>query len=460
MVRTKIGLEIHGYLKMKNKEKLFSDEPILIDAEPNTTISPITTGLPGSKPMAPNHEAVEKTFAIAALLNCHLNNKVRFYRKHYEWPDMPTGYQRTISGTYAKHPGSNGSFLGIGIEEVHLEEDPARWDPTTGTTDYNRSGYPLVEIVTRPDFKDAEEVQVWLKKLMIALSYIDAFDAQLGIKADVNVSVEPKFQRVEIKNVHSFKSIVAVIKNEVERQQQELNKGKTIHQETRTWQEEEGRTVFMRSKEDAMDYCFIPEPDLPALWLTEKEIQTIKKSLPETPEEKEKKYITLGISIEDAKVFSDDFQLGQFFEKVTQEIQPVLAAKWVRKELMRVLHYQKKELEDVIITPEQMIEILSLIQKKKITEKIGQQLLEKIAANDRTFSIKAYIKQEGLEAKQDTTVLQKYCKEVIKENKKAVDDYKNGEEKALHFLVGQVMRKTKGTFSPEEIGPLLKILVE
>ena len=458
MSDVKIGLEIHGYLKTKSKMKLFADDIIVPEAEPNTTISPITTGLPGSKPMAPQREAVEKVFAIAALLGCKLNNPTIFYRKHYNWPDMPTGYQRTISGTYAVPPGTEGSFLDIGIEEVHLEEDPARWDPTTGGVDYNRSGYPLVEIVTKPDFTDAEQVRMWLKKLMTTLSYIDAIDTTLGIKADVNVSITPLFQRVEIKNVNSFSNIVAAIMFEIERQKQTISKGESVAQETRAWNEQTNTTEFMRSKEHAIDYAFIPEPDLPPLVLTTAQLQKIQATLPDTPEQKKEQFIARGVAEQDAIVLSDDFQLAGFFERVAQQIEPALAAKWLRRELMRVLHYQKKEWENVEVTPEHIITLLTLVQEKKITDTVAQKLLEKLV--EQPFDIKEYVQQERLELVQDSSLLEKSCQEVIEEEKQAVGDFKTGEEKALHFLVGQVMRKTRGAASPDEVIVLMKKMLK
>ncbi|MBN2454414.1 Asp-tRNA(Asn)/Glu-tRNA(Gln) amidotransferase GatCAB subunit B, partial [Candidatus Woesearchaeota archaeon] len=273
MEQIKVGLEIHGYLAVENRTKLFCEDKIELNAEPNTNICPICTGMPGSKPMLPNRQAVEKIVAIAAMLNCRINRRLLFQRKHYSWPDMPTGFQRTMSGSYSVPVGEEGDFLGIGISDVHLEEDPARWDPETGCVDYNRSGQPLVEIVTKPDFKSAAEVREWLKKLMTTLSYIKAIDPEAGVKSDVNVSVGPAFNRVEVKNVNSFRSIVKAIEYEIMRQQAELKDGKKISQQTRAWNEKAETTAFMRSKEQAMDYMFIPEPDLPVVKLEQKQVK-------------------------------------------------------------------------------------------------------------------------------------------------------------------------------------------
>ena len=282
----KIGLEIHGYLQ--TKEKLFCTckaEHGLKKVSPNMNICPICTGYPGSKPMLPNAEAIKKIIQIGLMLGCKINKQFLWQRKHYSWPDLPKGYQTTISGSYSIPVGEKGEFLGIKIREVHLEEDPAKWDPETGCIDYNRSGMPLVEIVTEPDFKSAEQVSLWLKQLILTLSYIKALDKDAGIKSDVNVSTYG--DRIEVKNVNSISSIVEAINYEAKRQEKE----KPLKKETRAWLPEKKETVKMRSKEEAADYRFIPEPDLPIIKLEEKEIQQIKSSLPESPAEKLNKLI-------------------------------------------------------------------------------------------------------------------------------------------------------------------------
>ena len=248
MVQCKIGLEVHGYLNVQNREKLFCRCAIAHEAEPNTHICPVCTAQPGCKPMTANAEAVEKILAIALMLDCTVNKKLLFQRKHYSWPDLPSGYQRTMSGSYATPVGEHGKFLDIGITEVHLEEDPARWDPETGCVDYNRSGFPLVEIVTDPEFTNPEQVRDWLKALVKTLAYIKAIDADAGIKADVNISIGPKFERVEVKNVNSFSSIVAAIQYEFKRQGEEVAAGKPIPMQTRAWSDATGENEVMRSK--------------------------------------------------------------------------------------------------------------------------------------------------------------------------------------------------------------------
>src|SRR3989344_736679 len=287
----KIGLEIHGYIL--TEEKLFCPCKVshgLKQAKPNTNICPICTAQPGSKPMLPNKEAIKKAIEIALILGCKINEKLVWQRKHYDWADLPKGYQNTISGTHAVPLGEKGEFLGIRIREVHLEEDPAAWNPKTGEIDYNRSGSPLVEIVTEPDFSSSDRVVEWLKQLVITLGYIKAFDKSSGIKADVNVSLpELKGERVEIKNVNSLKNIQKAIEYETQRQKKPGELAKK--QETRMFDEALNITKKMREKEQAQDYRFIHEPDLPVIILEKSRIEKIKSSIPETPLQKLEKII-------------------------------------------------------------------------------------------------------------------------------------------------------------------------
>lgn len=251
----KIGLEIHGYLDVPSRVKLFCDcslEP----GEPNTHVCPVCTGQPGSKPMLPNRDAIESILRIALFLECAVNEELLWQRKHYSYPDLPNGYQKTMSGAYSKPVGLNGTFLGVGIEEIHLEEDPARYDPVSGGVDYNRAGYPLVEIVTKPEFTSAEHAREWLENLIVALGYLKAVRRELGVKCDVNVSIAPSFVRTEVKNVNSFSAIEAAIRHEAERQGKQKVEERV--QQTRAWDEASGSTLFMRSKETALDYMFIP----------------------------------------------------------------------------------------------------------------------------------------------------------------------------------------------------------
>ena len=443
----KIGLEIHGYIDVD--QKLFCNCAVDHDAPPNTTICPRCTGQPGSKPMLTNRHAIEKAVLIALLLKCNVSERLLFQRKHYSWPDMPTGFQRTMSGSYSVPVGEDGDFRGIRIAECHLEEDPARWDPETGKVDYNRSGYPLIEIVTKPDFESAEQVREWLKSLITALSYISAIHKQAGIKSDVNVSIQPQFERVEIKNVNSLSSIVDAVKYEVERQKKEKTEGNSIPPQTRTWSDAIGETIFMRSKESAQDYMFIPEPDLPVIPIDEGYLQELREKLPETPEIKKQRLVSLGVSEEDAEVLANEFVLVDLFEKIAAKIDPVLTARWLRREVVRVANYNKQDLEELVIDEHHLIRLLDLVEKGKITENVAQKILEKLMAEP--FDVHEYVEKEGLLATSDDAKIRELCDEVIAEQPDAVEDYRSGNEKSLHFLIGQVMRKTRGTAKPDVV---------
>ncbi len=443
MSNIKIGIEVHGYLNVENETKLFCNCRIEPDAAPNTNICPVCTAQPGSKPMLPNKEALNKIIAISLMLECSLNKRLLFQRKHYSWPDLPAGYQRTISGSFSFPVGVNGSFLGIGIEDVHLEEDPAKWDPDTGFVDYNRSGYPLVEIVTKPDFTSAEQVRGWLKRLLTALSYIKAVNPSAGIKSDVNVSISPSFNRVEVKNVNSLKSIVAVINHEIARQEKIVSSGKSVERETRAWNDEAQETVFMRKKEQAMDYMFIPEPDLPVINVSKEFSDSIASSLPERPLKKLERYVhKLKIDKTDAEIISSDLLLAELFEKVAEKVDPILASRWLRRELLRVLNYQKKELSELELNESHIVQVLKLVESKSISDEVAKKILEKLA--EKPFDVNDYVKKEGLSVISSEEELGKLCDEVISHNKKAIDDYARGEEKSLNFLVGQVIGRTKG----------------
>ncbi len=433
----KVGLEIHGYIN--TQEKLFCNCKSLHGskiAKPNTNICVVCTSQPGSKPLLPNESAVDKSVEIALILNCKINEKLIWQRKHYDWPDLPKGFQSTLSGAHAMPIGINGEFLGIRIREAHLEEDPAAWNPKTGEIDYNRSGCPLIEIVTEPDFTSSEQVVDWLKQLIVTLGYIKALDKSAGIKADVNISLpELNGERVEVKNVNSIKNIKTTIESEIIRQKQDVPKV----QETRMFDEAKGITIKMRSKEQAQDYRFISEPDLPTLIIEKKKIDLLKNKLPETPQQKLQKLIQKNkIEKKYAEVLIKKIEIAEFFEKVIEKIDVKLACPWVTIELLNVLNYNKKELEDVEIKPEHFIELLSLIQNKKITELKAKDILrswkEKSLSPLKEAQSNATISSE--------TELKQACKGIIAENPNPVNDYKSGKQEALNFLIGKVMQKT------------------
>jgi len=436
----KIGLEIHGYIE--TNEKLFCKCRNFHDMKlikPNTNICPICTGQPGSKPMLPNKLAIDKLIQIGLMLNCKPNilpKVLLFQRKHYSWPDMPHGFQKTISGAYSIPVAEEGIFLGIRIREVHLEEDPAAWNPETGKIDYNRAGAPLVEIVTEPDFTSAEQVEHWLRQLILTLSYIKALNKDAGIKSDVNVNIKGTV-RTEIKNVNSVTEIVKSIISETKRHEKE----KPQTQETRRWNSTTSKTELMRSKEEAADYRFIPDPDLPAIKLTKQRVEDIRTHLPESPKTKLEKIMkSHRINAKDAEVITSNLELVEFFEKVIEKIPPSIVLPWIKVELLGVLNYNKTSLDspDININPQHVIELLQLIQDNKITPLKAKDILRKFIP--KSFSPAAEAKQS--EKISDEKQLKKIIKDILKKEKKSANDYKKGNKKALDFLMGQIMQTT------------------
>jgi len=431
----KIGLEIHAYLN--TKEKLFCDckaEHGIKHAKPNTNICPICTGQPGSKPMLPNLEAINRVIQIALILGCKINSKLVWQRKHYSWPDLPKGYQNTMSGPYATENGTKGKFQGIRITEVHLEEDPAAWNPETGQIDYNRSGSPLIEIVTDPDFKNAKEVIEWMKQLITTLNYIKAIDKKAGVKADVNVSINGG-KRVEMKNITGLQNISKALEYEINRQKKEGVK----EQHTRMFDADKNVTKMMRSKEQAADYRFISDPDLPVINIEKKRIEKIEKETPETPEIKLKKLVKkYKIDSRYAKILTKKLDIVELFEDVVQEVHPKLAINWVVEELLSMLNYNKKELDEIDLDSQHFIDLLKLVEKKELTESKAQEILR--SWKEKSESPKGLIKKQGKIS--DLKELGKLADKVIKENKKAVEDYKSGKRWSINFLIGQIMKLT------------------
>lgn len=457
----KIGLEIHVHLK--TKEKLFCECRIPgKDTSINTTICPICTGQPGSKPMLPNKRALFHVIKLGLVFGSKITPRTFFQRKHYSWPDMPTGFQRTVSGGKVTPNCVGGEFCGIGIEELHLEEDPAAWDPATGEINYNRSGFPLAEIVTKPDFDSTEKLKDWLKELILVTQYLGVLNEDYGIKADVNVSVkESGFKRVEIKNVNSFTNIVKAAEAEIRRQRKLVEEGKDIPQETRRYDEESDETQFMRSKEGTADYMFTPEPDLPNLVIEEKIISDLKKEIPEMPSEKRKKYSRFGLSEEDVEVLVSNRYLTELYEHaLEQKLNPKEVGLFLRREIMRILNYHKEgfeELEKKEIK-EEISKLLELLGNEKISYTTAQKVLEKLY--DERFDVEKHIKDNNLIQVQDTALIEELVRKALKEAPKAVEDYKAGNEKSLNFIVGIVMRETKGTAKPQVVNEILMEEVE
>jgi aspartyl-tRNA(Asn)/glutamyl-tRNA(Gln) amidotransferase subunit B len=462
-----IGLEIHA--ELDTKTKLFcACEKAKADSKPNTHTCVTCLGMPGSKPVL-NGKALEYGIQLCLALGCKVAPSLVFSRKSYFYPDLAKNYQIT---QYELPLGEKGKVKldqkkTVGITRAHLEEDPASLTHPGGMQkashvliDYNRSGNPLIEIVTEPDMENPEQARQFMKKLITTLQYLEIFDVKTGIiKADANISIkESGYVRSEVKNVTGFKEIERALFYEVERQKIEVKEGKKLVQDTRAWDAENGKTFRLRTKETEADYGYILDPDLVPVPIPQKELERIQKSLPELAEDKLKKFVkTHKIPELDAEVLSQEKKLAELFEKVAETVNPILAAKWLRRELVRVMNYNKKNYEDLEIDEKHMSELLELVDKKVITETTGQKIMEKLM--EKPFSPKAYVNEHDLGAVRDSGELKKLCKEAINENLQAVEEYKAGNEKSFNFLIGQVMRKTKGKADPKEVNQLMKELL-
>ena len=458
--KIKIGLEIHMHLK--TKEKLFCKCKIPKKTDGvNTSICPICTGQPGAKPMLPNKEALKDVIKLGLVFGSNITKKTNFQRKHYTWPDMPTGFQRTVSGGHIKETVVGGEFKGIKMTETHLEENPAGWDPVTGELNYNRSGFPLAEIVTEPEFTSTDELREWLEELILVGKYLGALDEDFGIKSDVNVSVEESgYSRVEIKNVNSIANIVAAAETEIERQRLLVANGKKVLQETRRYNEQENTTEFMRSKENAQDYMFTPEPDLPNVIVSDELIRKCKSEIPQMPWEKRDKYSKFNFDSETIEVLVSNLYMSQLFEHALEKgLNAKEVGKFMRREILRILNYNKAtftnlEKKDI---KEEISKLLELLGSDKISYNTAQKIIEKLW--DKKFDVKKYVKDNNLEQVQDDSLIENLVKKALADAPKAVEDYKSGNTKALNFVVGIVMRESKGTAKPQTVNQIMMKIV-
>jgi aspartyl-tRNA(Asn)/glutamyl-tRNA(Gln) amidotransferase subunit B len=457
MASVKIGLEIH--VPLKTGKKLFCDCPTSYHdgGEPNTLTCEICTGMPGVKPRPTNARAVEAVITISHLLNCSVpERKIFMKRKHYNYPDLPKGYQITSEpiGEKGKFVFQDGSFGDIGIWEAHLEEDPGQYNLSKGIVDYNRSGVPLIEIVTAPDITSAEQARAFMKELVRMLEYSDLILGGAGIiRADVNVSINGG-NRCEVKNVNSIKSIHRAIEHEIARQDALVGKGHKIEQETRGWDDEKGETYLMRKKESAEDYRYIPDPDLPPFELDHKFVDGLGHRKQETPQEMRARFKEkYKVSEKYAKVLTNDKEVAIFFEQAAAKSDPQLATTWVCEEVLAQLNYRDASLSDTKLTLENFLNLLSLIKDKSITDVVAKKLLERII--DSGESPSEVVKKESLGVIKDEGALIQAVKEVIAENITSVSDYKSGKKEAMNFLMGQVMKKMKGRADAKAISSML-----
>lgn len=456
-----IGLEVHA--ELATKTKLFSSCPRIGSEQPNTRVDPVTLGHPGSRPVL-NAKALEYGIKLCLALECNIAPSLVFSRKSYFYPDMSKNFQIT---QYEEPLGSAGNVpitgKKIALKRIHLEEDPAALSYPGSMhssqyvlIDYNRAGNPLLEIVTEPVITSPAEAREFLNQLILVLQYLGIFDETCVIKADANVSLkENDYTRVEIKNISGFKELERALNYEITRQRTYLKRNLPIKQETRGWDETSKTTKSLRTKESEDDYGYIYEPDIPVVAIKEETVQKLKANLPELAHQKAARY-TREFSIDpiDAQVMASDKDLAALFETVLKNVDPKLAARWLRRELLRVLNYNKKTITSMEITPEHLIPLFQLVEKKSISDNTAQELMEKLM--ESPFDVTAYVKEHNLAQVNDENEILKAVKEAIDKNHQAVDDFHNGEQKALQYLVGQVMRLTKGKANPQQTQRLLK----
>jgi aspartyl-tRNA(Asn)/glutamyl-tRNA(Gln) amidotransferase subunit B len=447
----KIGFEVHQQLA--TERKMYCDCPTNYqDVPPNTNVCPICTGMPGSKPLPPNERTVDAAIELALMLGCKvMTDKLTYIqRKHYDYPDLPSGYQRTSLPIAV-----DGELQGVRIREVHLEEDPGQYDPTVGTVDFNRSGVPLVEIVTEPDMRSPEDARRFLRQLIRVLEFTGKVRSEAGgaMRADVNISIEGG-ARVEVKNINSVKGAYKALKFEITRQKAKLGRGEAVTRETRAYLESQMITVPMRLKELEEDYRYIPDPDIFPLVIDEAKVQKIRERMVEPPHLREQRLVEqYGIQQAVANVIVSEKALADLFEAVAKEVDPKLAATWFRTKLKKVLNYMKLSAADIKFTPRQFASLLRMIEHHKMTPEQGELVLRELVR--KPADPKELVQRLGLE-RLERKDLQLAVKEAIRKNKKAVKDYLAGKQEALNFIAGKVMELTRWCADPREVLKLLR----
>lgn len=467
---TVIGLEVH--IELATKTKIFCGCSTEFGGAPNTHTCPVCTGMPGSLPVL-NKQVVDYALAIGLATHCHITQVCKFDRKNYFYPDNPQNYQ--ISQLYLPIARDGWVEIETGsgkkkvrIHEMHMEEDAGKlvhdeWDDTS-LVDYNRSGVPLVEIVSEPDMRSAEEVIAYLEKLRHIVQYLGASDCKLqegSMRADVNLSVREVGSdtfgtRTEMKNLNSFKAITHAIEGERKRQIELIEEGKKVVQETRRWDDNKESSHAMRSKEDAKDYRYFPEPDLVPIVIDDEWIALIKNQEPEFRTEKLERYKKeYDISQVDAEILTESKKMAELFEATAALCKkPKKAANWLMVETMRLLKDNAMEPQDLRFSPENLASLIDLADAKTINSSVAKEVFEQIFLHD--VDPKAYVKDHGLMTVNDEDALRQTLTEVIAANPQAVADYRGGKEKALGALVGQTMKAMKGKANPGRVNELLR----
>ncbi len=480
---TVIGLEVH--VELATKTKIFCGCSTAFGGKPNSHTCPVCTGMPGSLPVL-NRKVLEHAVAVGLATNCQITRYCKFDRKNYFYPDNPQNYQ--ISQLYLPicrdgyveidvEEGSEGEKASthgkkrIGIHEIHMEEDAGKlihdeWEDCT-LVDYNRSGVPLIEIVSEPDMRSAEEVISYLEKLRLIIQYLGASDCKLqegSMRADVNLSVrEPGSAhygtRTEMKNLNSFHAIARAIEGERNRQIDLLESGKAVVQETRRWDDLKGTSYVMRSKEDAQDYRYFPDPDLVPVSIDDAFLEEIRARQPEFRTEKMDRYKSeYGIPDYDIEIITGSKSMADIFEAtVALGAQPKKVSNWLMVETLRLLKERELDPEDIRFSPEHLAKLIALAESKAVNSTVAKEVFELMFEQD--IDPEAYVEEKGLKMVSDTDALRRVVEEVIAANPKSVQDYRGGKDRAIGFLVGQTMKAMKGKADPVTVDALLRELL-
>ncbi|MFW5629209.1 MAG: Asp-tRNA(Asn)/Glu-tRNA(Gln) amidotransferase subunit GatB [Acetivibrio ethanolgignens] len=470
---TVIGLEVH--VELATKTKIFCSCSTQFGGAPNAHTCPVCTGMPGSLPVL-NKKVVEHAVAVGLATNCEITRYSKFDRKNYFYPDNPQNYQ--ISQLYEPICRNGGIEIEtragkkvIGIHEIHMEEDAGKlihdeWGDCS-LVDYNRSGVPLIEIVSEPDMRSADEVIAYLEKLRLIIQYLGASDCKLqegSMRADVNLSVreigaEDFGTRTEMKNLNSFKAIRRAIEGERERQIELLEDGKAVVQETRRWDDNKEMSYPMRSKEDAKDYRYFPEPDLMPLVISDEWLEEIKGRQPELRDEKMERYAReFDIPEYDIAILTGTKKLADIFEATTTLCgKPKKVSNWLMVETMRLLKERNMDAEDISFSPKHLADLIELVEAREINGTVAKEVFERIFAEN--IDPVSYVEEKGLKTVSDEGALRETIQRIMEENPQSVTDYKNGKTKAMGFLTGQTMKAMKGKADPAVINKILLELI-
>ncbi|MHC1727772.1 MAG: Asp-tRNA(Asn)/Glu-tRNA(Gln) amidotransferase subunit GatB [Syntrophobacteraceae bacterium] len=465
-----IGLEIHAQLTTRSK--IFCGCSTRFGGSPNTHTCPVCLGMPGVLPVL-NREVVEYTIRMALATRCSVAPLSRFARKNYFYPDLPKGYQISQYELPLARNGwveieTSGGAKRIRIHRIHLEEDAGKLihdeHQPVSFVDFNRTGVPLIEIVSEPDIATSEEAASYLKSLREILRYLEICDGNMeegSLRCDANISLRPAGTtglgtKTELKNMNSFKNVQKALDFEIRRQKVVLERGEAVVQETRLWDTGRNVTISMRGKEEAHDYRYFPDPDLVPVVVSEEWIEQVRSHLPELPEAKRERFLSeYGLPSYDAQVLTSSKPLAAYFEKAVKEFpQPKVISNWMMSELLRELNRDNREIEECPVSPEDLAQLLILLDSGVISGKIAKAVFEEMYTTGG--SARRIVDEKGLVQVRDESEIESAIDQVLSENPKEVEQFRGGKDKLLGFFVGQVMRKTKGKANPQIVNDILR----